>query len=154
MTNGFSNFTIRDYDNEVGNVRMRAATITAANFDAQTTLRGNLATAMNAITLADSIAAYSHGNENVANISPATAPTAQRELKWLVQYHESGGVKPYHITVPCADPAALDANDRAHAEIGDGSVVDAFITAFEAFVLGPNGAAVVVDEITLVGRNV
>lgn len=154
MAEGFYRASIRDYDNEIGVVRVAVALLTAANFDAQATLRGNFATALNNMTAADTVSSYSHGNDSVANITPASDPAAQRELKWLVQWHETGQVKPYRMTIPCADTSLLDPNDRSHAEIGDAGTVDAFVTAFEAFVVGPNGSAAIVDEITLVGRNV
>jgi hypothetical protein len=72
----------------------------------------------------------------------------------LVQYHDSTTGRKYSVELPTADPAMIDPNDRAHAAIGDAGPVDAFITAFEAVVISRDGNAVVVDEITLVGRRV
>jgi hypothetical protein len=94
------------------------------------------------------------GNVDHPFVGPSEDETAQRELKWLVQYHNTTTNKKYRVELPCADMAQLDPNDRAHAHIGDAGVVDAFVTAFEAFVKPEDNPAnaVEVDEITLVGR--
>jgi hypothetical protein len=154
MATGYNGMTLRDYDNEVGRVRVRQETLTAANFDAQAALRGAFESAVVTMTECAALASFSYGNEQTNSIVGAASTYAQRELKWLVQYHESGGTTPYSMTIPCAKTTLLDPNDKKHAHIGDAGVVDAFVTAFEAFVLGPNGSATVVDDITLVGRNV
>lgn len=148
---GFYSRTYRDYDGEESNVRVRVEELTAVNFAAQLALSVTFATALNGMQLG-AIARYGVGNEYAISPDPSADPTAQRETKWLVQYHGTNG-KNYTMEIPCAKHSLLDANDRAHAEIGDAGAVDAFIAAFEAYVLDEAGTAVVVDEITLVGRN-
>lgn len=150
-TLGFDSITFRDYDSELSNVRVNATVLTAANFDAQATLRNAFVSAMQAISLGVK-GQESFGNQIVSSLSPAGNDAAQREQKWLVQYHDSTSLKRFSFEIPCADTGALDANDRAHAEIGDSGVVDAFVAAAEAYVLSPDGGAIVIDEITLVGR--
>jgi len=132
---------------------VKVAALTAANFDAQAILRNALEAAIEGIVIGV-VQRQSLGNEVIASISPSSDTAAQRESKWLVDYHDTTSLKRYSVEIGTADPDQLDAQDRAHAEIGDEDVVDAFITAFEAYVLSPTGGAVVVDEITWVGRNV
>jgi len=150
---GFMTLSVADYDNEVGNIRVRVAAITAANHDAQVTLHDSLVTAIDGICNGLKIK-RTYGNENVLAVGPDSNTGTQRELKWLVSYHDSSTLRRYSLELPCADVGQLDPNDRAHAEIGDAGVVDAFITAFEAVAKSPVGNAVTVDEITLVGRPV
>jgi len=142
-----------DYDNEVGAWHVRSATLTAANFDAQATLRDALSAAVVDITVG-TIVKQDYGNREAVALGPDANEESQRELKWLVQYHDNTTLDRYSIEIPCADVLELDPNDRAHADIGDAGHVDAFVTAFEAYVLSKAGNAVTVDEITLVGRNI
>lgn len=150
---GFSVFTYADYDGEKSSVRVRAAALTVGNIVAQTTLHDNVLNGIGGITLGLAVK-QTMGNEELLSISPSDDQDAQREFKWLVQYHDDTTFDRYTLELPCADVSKLDANDRGNAEIGDADVVDAFITAFEAYALTKAGNAAVVDEITLVGRNV
>jgi len=151
---GYANRSYYDYDSEIGTLRVYCTVRTAANFDAQGTLLAALWTAIDAITLGG---LYKHEfGTRFTDPNPVipASQSAQRELKFLVQYHDTVTGKRLSMELPCADPAQLDPDDRAHAHIGDADVVDAFITAFEAFALSEVGNAVAVDEITLVGRRI
>lgn len=150
---GFDSQTWTDYDGEHSNVRMRTAPITAANYDAQQTLRAALHTATAGIVLG-TLAKNVFGNEDLVSLDKASDETAQRELKWLVSYHDATSLKRGSYEIPTADPDQLDPNDRAHAHIGDAGVVDAYIAAAEGFFKTVDGNAIVIDEITLVGRRV
>ena len=154
MATGFNSVNLRDYDNEVGRVRVRQTALTAANFDAQATLRGAFESAIVNMSECTVLGGFAYGNEQTNTVEGASSTYAQRELKWLIQYHEAGGTDRFTFTIPCAKTTLLDPDDKKHANIGDAGVVDAFVTAAEAFALGPNGTAIVIDEITLVGRNV
>jgi hypothetical protein len=152
MAEGFYMRTLKDYDGEKTTFRVRATEVTAANFDAQATLRAALATAIAGITLGV-YTRTAFGNEDTQVVADPSEPTCQRELKWLIQYRETGGGL-YRVELGTADLTALDPNDRAHAHIGDSAEVDAFVAAFEAYAKGPGGGAVTIQEITLVGRNI
>jgi hypothetical protein len=153
-TAGGTQITIRDYDNEPGTTRIHAAVLTAANFDAQVTARNAFCSALLAITTADMLAKISFGNDILNTMIGDTNAETQREKKWLVRYHENATpTVTGTFTIPCADLLHLDPNDRKHANIGDAGHVDAFIAAAETFVLSPAGNAIVIDEITYVGRN-
>lgn len=153
-TYGYATRTYQDYDNEPGVLKVGVAEFTAANYTAQSTAIATLWTAIDAITLGKYLKSE-QGNRYIdPNPVAASDEAAQRELKWLVQYHDGTTGRKYSVEIPTADPAQLDPNDRAHAHIGDTDVVDAFITAFQAVVKTRDGNAAVVDEITLVGRRV
>lgn len=152
-TAGRFSCSLTDYDNEHANVGFAIPVLTAANFDAQQTLMNTFIAALMDMVLGNRWK-NSQAIEVLNNITPATDQAAQVELKWLVQYHDGTTLKRYSIEVPTANTARLDPNDRAHAEIGDGAEVDAFIDALEAYGKTPDGNAIVVDEITLVGRPV
>lgn len=143
--------SLLDYDSEVTTTSVNVPVLSAANYDAQATLRGNFRSALIAMTEGQ-VHRGEWGNVSLDSIDPATAQTAQREKKWLVDYHDTTSLKRYSFEIGCADLTLLDENDRAHAEIGDAGIVDAFVTAAEAYVLSPTGGAIVIDEITFVGR--
>lgn len=150
-THGFFSQTFTDYDGEKSAIRGRTAVLTAANFDAQATARSEFIAALAAM-VSGLNHKYSFGTEIINNLGKATSVNAQREYKWLVSYHDGTTLKGYSLEIPCANAARLDPNDRAHANIGDGAEVDAFVTEFESYFLTPDGNAPIVDEITLVGR--
>jgi hypothetical protein len=145
--------TFKDFDSEKATTGLHVAVLSAANYDAQETLRTNFTAALVAMSIGE-LQNTQYGNFSLQSIDKTDDVNAQRERKWRVDYHDATTFKPYRIEIPCADADLLDVNDRAHAEIGDAGIVDAFITAFEAYALSEVGNAIVVDEITMVGRNV
>lgn len=154
---GFASYVITyaDYNGEKSTVRLRTPEISGAAVDYDAML-------VEFVALQDAIAGITLGVKqkaervqgNTITLSNAATKDAQRESKWLVQYHDGTTLKRYSLELPCADASKLDPNDRANAQIGDAATVDAFIDAFEAYAVTPDGNAPIVDEITLVGRNV
>lgn len=153
ITKGVLNVRYEDYNGETSTVRVSTEPLDNLNFDAQNA---------GAVTLMDAIAnitkglktGYAISNDTKTSLGPASDQDAQRERKWLVQYHDGVTMKRYSLEIPCADLSHLDPNDRENANIGDAGMVDAFISAFEAFAHTPDGNTPIVDEITHVGRNV
>lgn len=141
-----------DYDGETSNFGFRVEPLTAANFDAQHALKVAFAAAVTAIVLGNKVS-DSEANVDVIGTTLPASQFAQREMKWLVRWHDSVNDKAYSTQLPTADLAVLDPNNRGYAEIGDAGVVDAFVTAFEAYALSQDGNPVVVDSIQFVGRN-
>jgi hypothetical protein len=152
---GRATVTFIDHDGERSSVSVRGTALTSVNYDAQEALWDTLRAAIGALTDGANVAVHTFGNFEKLQISNSSSEWCQRENKWLVQYHDQVTLDRYTIEIPCADlENHLDANDPVHADIGDAAQVDAFITAFEAYVLSKAGNAVTVDEITAVGRNV
>jgi len=144
-----------DYNGEPSTVTIPTADLTAANIVASMAAGDALVTAIEGITLGlSSVKTYVAKRSPLSGDVRATDAGAQRELKWLVRYHDSVTFVRGTTEIPTADTAQLDPANRGYAEIGDAGVVDAFVTAFEAFALGPSGNAAVVDDILLVGRNI
>jgi hypothetical protein len=150
---GVQTASFADYNGEIGSLSMNVAVRTAANWAAQETLMGDFFIALQAIVMGVRTQQFV-GNRQTLSLEIAADQEAQREKKWLVQYHDATTLKRYNLEIPTADLSQLDPEDRAHAAIGDAGDVDAFIAAFEAYALTPDGNAPVVDEITFVGRNV
>jgi len=152
---GMSNIRYNDYGGEGSTVKLRSEELTAVNFDAEGSKFLALRDAIAGITIGLRVS-FVHGNreETLPATSEAASPLAQREAKWLVRYHAATGTDNYRMEIPCADLDQLDPNNKGFAEIGDGGVVDAFVSAFESYVLSADGGAVVVDSIAHVGRNV
>jgi len=148
---GKASVTFADYDGEITTTSVNVLALSAANYDAQATLRTAFVAAMVAMTIGE-LQRSEYGNVSLQSITPASDVQAQREKKWLVDYHDATSLKRYSFEIGTADLDQLDPNDRAHAEIGDAGIVDAFVTAAEAYLLSPTGGAIVVDEITFVGR--
>ena len=129
------------------------ATLTAANFVAQTGLISTLYTAALDITVG------AQAGSNVLAVSTVSAvevtnPQAQRENKWLVRYHDTGSTK-FTLEIPTADLSLLDTGTE-FLNLADGGPIAAFKTAFEAVVKSPDDPAlsVTLDSIQFVGRRV
>lgn len=149
---GFYTRSLKDYDGETTTFRVRAAQLNAGNIADQIALQAALGTAINDMVLG-ALNRITYGNEVDTPVVAASDPGAQRELKWLVNYHDTTTGKKLRAELGTANTARLDPNARGQAEMGDGAEVDAFVTAFEAYVLSDAGNAVAVDSIILVGRN-
>jgi len=144
--------TMKDYDGEPTTFRVRTLALTAANFDAQVALNVALGTAIVGITRGH-VQKIVYSNEIISPTVPDD-PLSQRENKWLIRYHDavtSEDLGPLELGT--ADLTVLDPNNRGYAEMGDAGPVDAFVSAFEAYVVSPDDNAVVVDSIQFVGRN-
>jgi hypothetical protein len=147
--------TYVDYNGEKSSVKFRTVPIdgAAVDWDAEEAKRTAVATAISNITLG-LLASDAFVQGNVVSLLSAASNAAQREKKWLVQYHDTVTLRRFVMEIPCADTSKLDPDDRANAHIGDGLVVDAFVSAFQANAKTPDGGTPIVDEITFVGRNV
>jgi len=144
----------KDYNGEASTVTFPSADLTAANIEAKMTAGDALVTAMAAIENSLHVTKTYVAKRSPLSADPrASDATAHRELKWLVMYHDDTTFEKATLEIPCPDMAQQSATNRGHADIGDAGVVDAFITAFEAFVLPPGGNTAVVDDILIVGRN-
>lgn len=82
----------------------------------------------------------------------AASQNAQRELKWLVSYHDAVTLDKHSLEIPCAD-ANLIAGNTTNMDLAAGAGL-AFLTAFEAHCIAPiTGNAVELDSVELIGRN-
>lgn len=82
-----------------------------------------------------------------------TAGDGQREEKWLASYHDSTTLASYQIELPCRKASVKPPVGQDFVDL-TASPWSGFKTAFEAAVFSPDGNAVVLDRVTLIGRNV
>jgi hypothetical protein len=150
-----ANIGYRDFDGERSSVSFEAATLSAANFDAQSGLVTDLQNAINAVTLG-LIQTKTYGVVVDYANAPATDSAAARERKWLVTYTDDlNPSRKLQTELPCAD-VNTDALRNPNSDIADLTHADwvTFVAAFEAVVLAPyTGGTVTVQEIRMVGRN-
>lgn len=145
--------SLRDYSNEMTTTTVNGVALTSANFDAQTTQWTALRAAIQGLTLG---VTAQQSLSQFAQLSGATPsdPFAQREVKWLVNYHDAVTNKKYQTEIGTADLG--DDHLVAGSDMADLTSADwvAFISAFEAFVRAPDNIAngVVVDSAYFVGR--
>lgn len=142
----------RDWGNpgEVSTVTIPCVDLHAGNIVEVTTKLEALRAALEAITLGGNESKALVAWVNDAKSAPA-GPRAQREIKWLVKYHEVTGGNPTHyLEIPCADLDLLDPDRTDAVDMSHESVV-AFVEAFEAAVT-VNEHAVVVDDIIYASR--
>jgi hypothetical protein len=144
--------TMRDYDGEATVFSVNSALLNAGNIASEIAANTALGVAIAGITRG-TVTRITYGNE-IDSPGVNSDPLAQRENKWLIRYHDTTTGKNHKVELGTADLMALDPNNRGYAYIGDGDVVDAFVSAFEAFVLAPEtNNAVAIDSIQFVGRN-
>jgi hypothetical protein len=142
-----------DYDREAAIVKVHVADLNAGNIAAQLTLQSNFGAAINGI-VGGTLQRIRYGNEVVSLYAAPVDPSVQRELRWRVDFRDTVTGKPSHFTIPTADVNALDPNNRKYAYIGDADVVDAFVTAAEAYVLSDDGNPIEILDLLLKGKNV
>lgn len=147
-------YTQTDYSGEKTVSTFQVADIDAANFDTNIALIVALESAIGGVTIG------SKYRRDVILESPGLTAfpadtEAQRELKWLVTYHDNGNVqRKLNVELGCADvidsTLLIDNTDMADLDNADWI---AFVNAFEAAVKAPwSGNAVTVERIVLVGR--
>jgi hypothetical protein len=129
------------------------ATITAGNFAAQDAMIDALAAAIADVSLGVTVEVDRSYQVDWPGAGPATDPGAQRELKWLVGYHDDVTKKKYRMLIPCADTSLLAANseqmdttDLKYTALV--AAIETFVTVGDAF-----DHSVTVDKVILVGRN-
>lgn len=144
--------TYRDYGTpgETSTVSFPSADINETNYVAQAAAADALRTAMEAIMIGGIDQRQLVAWVEDTAVAP-TDPFAQREIKWIVKYHETASGAKHDLEIPCADLAYLDPNANDKILMTDADVV-AFISAFEGFVKREGTLDVEVDEILFVGR--
>lgn len=138
----------RDYGKpgEVSTVTFNTPDVNAGNIAAITTSADNLRLAMQAIMTEGSVEKRQLvAWVNDTKVAPVN-PFSQREIKWVVKYHDASSLNQYRLEIPQADLSKLDPDNTDKALLTDTDVA-AFITQFEGFHISPEGNASVVDEI-------
>jgi hypothetical protein len=150
---GFYSRSHLDYDGEKTVFRLQVADLNAGNIAAQLGLQAAFGAACNDMQIGV-LSRIAYGNEVLGVLPAPTDPWAQRETKWFLTYRDTLTGDEWYSEIGTADLTRLNPNNRKSAFIGDGAEVDAFIAAWEDYILAPktlNPTEVV--SIIPVGRN-
>lgn len=147
-------YQFEDYSEERSSVRLSVVQLTAGNIAATEGQLTALETAMLGITLGELRQESVIWRRDEVSVAPVVSALAQREIKWLVRYHDTVTGKKYRAEIPTAD---LNGRLVANTDLADNNnaQVAAFITAFQAVVRDPDTGlnTVLIDSIQFVGRN-
>ena len=147
--------TYMDYGKpqEASHVEFPFPDLTVANIAAQSTLMDDLSAACDAVVLGVRVKEEHRITTSEVAYSQPSSSFCQRELKWLVRYHDAINGDKYSLEIPTADLAKLDPETNDQADMTDEDIM-AFVAAFVALAtVGPNNHAVLVDDILFVARN-
>jgi len=140
-----------DYGEEVATCTFNGAEMTVLNFEAQASLIDALVTAVEAVVKGTFWKEVRRAVLERSSKVPPVSTDAQRERKWIIIYEDNTTYKHYNTELPCADLSLLKANsDEMDISAGAGA---ALVSAFEDYVLSPDGNAVTVLKVVHVGRN-
>jgi len=148
--------SLRDKSNEVGSFSAYGFLLTAENFAAQLALATTFRQKLEAITLGVTTQ-MEYGILTVVDpVSLPVSPSAQRENKLLVRYHDAVTLKVMTATIPTISLPSLvfltDAND--FVDLTTPSFMSGLVTAWEDFVTNPEtGNLTIIDSAQFVGRN-
>ena len=148
-------FTLRDYSGESTAVRIYNGDVTAISIAGFLTDFGDMRDAVEGITLGEMAQEQWVGDLTTLSADLPVNVFAQRELKWLVRYHDTVTNEKAKLEIGTADPTGvmLPASDFADLTV---EPMLTFVSEFEAFARHPESSvnAVVIDSIQLVGRNI
>ena len=86
----------------------------------------------------------------VSNVTPASA--GQREQKFLVSYQDDVTLAKYSFELPCRK-VSLDPPLNTDEYVLTAAPFAAFVAALEGYALSPDGNAITVTSIRLMGKN-
>jgi hypothetical protein len=149
VAEGFYSRSIRDWQGKISHFGFRVPELTAENFDAEYAKYVTFHTASKNIILGKP------AGDRFGIVYPRAAvvatPTATRRLKWRVLMRDTITGEDSVIEVGTANPELLDPNSRKLAN-RDQEDISYFISQLEGYALSPDGNAITVVEIRLVGR--
>lgn len=149
-----TNFTIRDYSNELSNFGVVSVTGTSGNLAAQLVFAASLSSAVENLTIGH-LDKYGYQIFLLDNPITPTNVYAQREVKWLVSYVGDTSGKSFSIEIAAPD---LTGNIITNSDMADLASADwvAFVSAFEDYARSPDNGTetVTVTGARVVGRNI
>lgn len=148
------NFQYQDWEGEESSFGMRIPDITAVNVTTLDAALDAWAVAIDGVTLGTLKRRTITLDSEVTNSPLPNIAAAQREVKWLVTYTEAENPRVQSVEIPTADltDGTLRLLNTEFANLADPRWL-AFEGAFELNGRGPNGGAVSIKSIRLVGRN-
>lgn len=150
MPSGFR-MTIVDHNGETSTVGLSGVNFTSATYDTVAGDQDTLQAAIEAIILGNPTRVVREAEVIDAAGAPPATPWAQREVKWLVMYHDTTTGENYRREIPTADLELLSAGTEILAL--DTGVGLTFKQAFEAYVRSDAGNVVAIDRVVFVARD-
>lgn len=149
-----TNFTIRDYSNELSSFAVTSPTGNAGNLVAELASALALSSAVENLTIGH-LDRYTYQIIPLDTPLTPSNPLAQRELKWLVSYTGDVSGKLFQIEIAAPDPTDNLVGNSDIADIGSADWND-FRIAFETFARSPDNGTenVTLVSARLVGRNI
>jgi hypothetical protein len=150
-----------DYSGEKSNFTVHVAPIDDTNINSAIGWTGAPYAALRTAAIGLTLAFM--GDRTVSVITKGTNASAsdansQREIKFLVQYEDQVNFRLYNAELPCANLAAAQTNGWFKPNTDEldltATEVAAFVSAFNAAAVSPDGNPVNVRNIRLVGRNI
>lgn len=138
---------VTDHSNERSTVRWNIAD---AATDPQITALRDAIAGITLGTLGD-VTFVDETAKDAGSNAPSGNAFAQREMKWLVSYTDNVTNQVYKVEIPTADLGELVANTDLLDTVAAAGA--AFVAAFEAIFLSPDGNAVTFVSARFVGRN-
>ena len=150
-------FTYADYGGETSTVAINISATSANTLAELEVISTELSAAISAVSKG-ALRKREYGPQIVVSNLPAADKDAQRELKLLITMRGATSEKLYTLSIPVADPTALNFGVGDDVLIGDGASTDvaALVVALNANARAnePSGEALSVIRARLVGRNI
>jgi len=147
------NLTLADNSHEKSHFKLNLAALTGGNYATVTASIAGIVSAIQGVIVGTVQKQELVAERTTLDASFPASALAQRENKWLVQYHDITTQKPGSFTIPTADLDQLvngtDLMDITTA-LSPGLLL---VAALEANVLSDTGGEIAVDRIKFVGRN-
>lgn len=155
MADHYTVTTLRDHSGELSAVKVYNGAITGASLAGFLANYGDLKTAIAGITLGELATDQWVGDRTVLSAAFPASAFAQRELKWLVQYHGNTTGKKFTCEIPTADLTGRVIQGTDLADLTNTEMA-AFVTAFQTIARTPDDdtETVTIDAIRVVGRNI
>lgn len=148
-------FSIRDFSDEYSSVAFRITDILpdGSNYAALRTEVVALHAALEAVSNGNVAKQTIIAEDDLLNDTRPISPYAQRELKWLVQYQDTVSMKKYTFTIPCALLTLMSDGGDDYADIVGITAWATLVTWLENWMQSPEGNAISVNRVSVVGRN-
>lgn len=149
-------FRIRDFSDEYSTCSFVVEDVAGdgSNWAALLTAIGSLQTALAAATAGHIAELTITASKELVNDTRPASPWAQREIKWLMRYHDDVTYKKYTKTLPCAALELMSDGGDDEVDIVGITAWATLVTWFEANMLSQDGNAITVDGVSVVGRNI
>lgn len=153
MAESFWETSILDnsFEDRPSRTRVRVIELTSGNFATWVSDMADLGSAIDGIINGVRSTEKRIADEIFLSRTRPSSTEAQREKKWLVVYEDDTTHKLYRNEIACADLTLLTSGSDKITAFPTGPLAD-FKTAWEAYVLSPDGNTVTLSYLEYVGK--